>query len=91
MRSLPEDREWFRVGEVATWLGVGKHVLRFWEDEFGSLIGPVTRSKTRQRYYSRRNAVVFSIIYELLYVELYTIKGAKRQLRLAREAKPEAA
>lgn len=86
MNELPSNQLFFRIGDVARWLDVATHTVRFWEEEFGShYLGHLERSKRGQRVYSRRNVTTFGIIKDLLYVELYTIEGAKRQLRLARE------
>lgn len=82
---LPADKPYYRIGEIASWLDVETHVIRFWEEEFSEFLCPHERSQRGQRVYSRRQAVVFGTIKELLYTELYTIIGARRQLRLARE------
>ena len=84
MKQLPKQ-VWFRIGDIARWLDETTPTLRWWEQEFGGLLGRVERSKSGQRIYSRHNAVKFAVIQELLRVELYTIEGAKRQLRLAAE------
>lgn len=76
----------YRIGEVAHWLRVETFVVRYWQDEFGSELGGVERSKRGQRVFSRRQALTFGVIQTLLHTELYTIEGAKRQLRLARAA-----
>jgi DNA-binding transcriptional MerR regulator len=75
-------REHYRIGEVSNWLGVTRHAMRCWEQWFDVR---AARSKSGQRVYSRQQALLLGVIRELLYVELYTIEGAKRQLRLARE------
>lgn len=90
MKQLPNSKHWFRIGEIARWLDLEPHVLRYWETEFKGHLGRVERARSDQRLYSRRNAVVFAVIKELLYVELYTIAGAKRQLRLAAERERQA-
>lgn len=87
-------RHFYRIGEIARWLDLETHVLRFWQTEFYDALGHVQRSKLGpkgQRVFSRRQALTFGIIRELLHVELYTIEGAKRQLRLAREREKQTA
>lgn len=88
MNQLPE-KPWYRIGEVARWLDVEPYVIRYWETEFGFWVRPergrAKNEQSRQRIYSRRHLVMLATIRELLYVELYTIAGAKRQLRLANE------
>lgn len=88
---LPANKHYFRIGEIARWLDEEAHVLRFWEEQFGRLLtGDVARSRRGQRNYTRAQAISFAAIQELLRVELYTIEGAKRRLRLAREREQSA-
>lgn len=79
--ELPK-RLWFRIGDIAKWLDVPAHVIRYWESEFTDALRPLERTKSGCRLYSRRHAAVFGAIKALLYTELYTIAGARRQLRL---------
>ncbi|HHH10569.1 MAG TPA: MerR family transcriptional regulator [Sorangium sp.] len=76
--QLP-DKLYFRIGEVATIVGVQAHVLRYWETEFRS-VRP-TKSRRGQRVYSRRDVETLLKVKELLYGHGYTIAGAKRRLR----------
>ena len=73
------ERSWYRIGEVSKLLGVEPHVLRYWESEFRGL--RMERSKSGQRVYSRAVVERFVWIRHLLYVERYTIEGARRKLR----------
>lgn len=77
-RQLP-DKLYFRIGEVATIVGVEPHVLRYWETEFRS-IRP-EKSRKGQRVYSRRDVDTLLKVKDLLYSHRYTIAGAKRKLR----------
>jgi DNA-binding transcriptional MerR regulator len=70
---------YFRIGEVASLVGVEPHVLRYWEREFRS-IRP-TKSAKGQRVYSRRDVESLMRVRELLYAEGFTIAGAKKQLQ----------
>jgi len=83
--ALP-PKLYFRIGEVASLVGVEPHVLRYWEREFRS-IRP-TKSAKGQRVYSRRDVENLMRVRELLYSEGFTIAGAKRKLQ--RGAEPEA-
>ncbi len=74
--------------QASSIVGVEPHVLRYWESEFAYWLR-VERSKRGQRIYTRRQVELLIEIRRLLYVELYTIKGAKRQLRM--RGKTEAA
>lgn len=69
---------YFRIGEVAEFVGVEPHVLRYWEREF-RMIRPA-KSRRGQRVYSRRDVEALARIRTLLYDEGFTIAGAKRRL-----------
>jgi DNA-binding transcriptional MerR regulator len=64
------------ISEVAGFLGVPQHVLRFWESRF-SQIKPI-KSRGGRRYYRQEDIEVLSTIKHLLYKQGYTIKGAKK-------------
>src|SRR5258706_16366592 len=78
--ALP-PKLYFRIGEVASLVGVEPHVLRYWEREFGS-IRP-KKSAKGQRVYSRRDVENLMRVRELLYAERFTIAGAKKKLQRA--------
>jgi DNA-binding transcriptional MerR regulator len=80
-RSTLPPKLYFRIGEVASLVGVEPHVLRYWEREFRS-IRP-TKSAKGQRVYSRRDVENLLRVRELLYGEGFTIAGAKRKLQSA--------
>jgi DNA-binding transcriptional MerR regulator len=77
------DKATFKIGEVAKLLELEPYVLRYWETEFEQL----TPSKTRsgQRVYEAADIEQLVRIRDLLYVEQYTIAGARRQLELGEE------
>src|SRR5947207_2815008 len=77
-RPLP-PKLYFRIGEVASLVGVEPHVLRYWEREFRS-IRP-TKSAKGQRVYSRRDVENLMRVRQLLYAEGFTIAGAKKKLQ----------
>ncbi|HMJ55812.1 MAG TPA: MerR family transcriptional regulator [Polyangiaceae bacterium] len=78
MGALP-TKLYFRIGEVASAVGVETHVLRYWETEFRS-IRP-QKSSRGQRVYSRRDVETLLRVRELLYDRGFTIAGARKQLR----------
>lgn len=84
--SLP-PKLYFRIGEVASLVGVEPHVLRYWEREFRT-IRP-TKSAKGQRVYSRRDVENLMQVRDLLYDEGFTIAGAKRRLRGGSAAEAE--
>ena len=69
----------FRIGEVASLVGVEPHVLRYWEREFRS-IRP-TKSAKGQRVYSRKDVENLLRVRDLLYRDGFTIAGAKKRLQ----------
>ena len=75
------DQATFKIGEVAKLLELEPYVLRYWETEFEQLAPSKTRSG--QRVYEAADIEQLVRIRDLLYVEQYTIAGARRQLELA--------
>jgi len=71
------QKQLFRIGDLATKLGVEKFVIRFWEKEFNV---KTTRSNGGQRFYSNDDFEQFKEIKQLLYERGFTIAGAKKQL-----------
>ncbi len=67
------------ISEVADWLGVQAHVLRFWESKF-TQVKPVKRAGGR-RYYRPADMQLLSGIRILLHDEGMTIKGVQKILR----------
>ena len=67
------------ITEVADELGVGTHVLRFWETKF-SQIKPMKRSGGR-RYYRPDDVELLRCIKDLLYVRRLTIEGAQKEIK----------
>jgi DNA-binding transcriptional MerR regulator len=73
------EKRYYRIGEVAELTGVKPYVLRYWEGEFRWMT-PV-KSRSQQRLYRARDIEVIELIKRLLYVERFTIEGAKKKLR----------
>ncbi|MCA0872841.1 MerR family transcriptional regulator [Seohaeicola saemankumensis] len=67
------------ISEVADWLGVQAHVLRFWESRF-SQVKPVKRAGGR-RYYRPADMLLLGGIKKLLHDDGLTIKGVQKMLR----------
>lgn len=87
--ALPEGKQYFRVGEAAALLEVEPHVLRYWESEFQG-IRPL-KSRSGQRTYTRRDVERFVEIRHLLYVEKFSVKGAKQKLKESKARAKEGA
>lgn len=77
MKKAPDA---FRtISEVADWLDVQAHVLRFWESKFAQ-VKPVKRAGGR-RYYRPADMRLIGGIKTLLHDEGMTIKGVQKVLR----------
>jgi DNA-binding transcriptional MerR regulator len=76
--QLP-DKLYFKIGEVATIVGVKPYVLRYWESEFPALRPAKTSSK--HRLYRRRDVETLLQIKQLLHNERFTIEGARKRLK----------
>ena len=77
---MEKSPEAFRtISEVADWLGVPTHVLRFWESRFVQ-IKPVKRAGGR-RYYRPSDMALIGGIKRLLHDDGMTIRGAQKLLR----------
>jgi DNA-binding transcriptional MerR regulator len=81
--DLPDDKRYFRIGEVSRIIGVEPYVLRYWESEFPQ-IRP-NRADTNQRTYQKKDLETIMEIKRLLYEEKLTIEGARQRLRQKKE------
>jgi len=75
--SASKDDFSLNIAEVSDLTGLKAHVLRYWETEFSQL-KPL--KKSGQRVYRQKDLDVIKKLQELLYVELYSIAGAKKRL-----------
>ena len=75
--QIPDDKRYFRIGEVSCIIGVEPYVLRYWESEFPQ-IRP-SRADSNQRTYQRKDVELIMEIKRLLYDEKMTIEGAKQK------------
>jgi DNA-binding transcriptional MerR regulator len=67
------------ISEVADWLGIQAHVLRFWESKFAP-VKPIKRAGGR-RYYRPADMLLLGGIKKLLHDDGLTIKGVQKILR----------
>jgi DNA-binding transcriptional MerR regulator len=77
------DRMYFRIGDVAEIAGVQPYVLRFWEKEF-DFLAPV-KNAAGQRLYRKGDVESVLLIKRLLYMERYSIEGAKKRIKEMRK------
>ena len=76
--DLLTTKPFLKIGEVAKWVGVKPHVLRYWESEFPSL--KPRKNPSGQRIYAKVDIEAIVEIKNLLYNQRYTISGAKKML-----------
>jgi DNA-binding transcriptional MerR regulator len=86
---IPDDKRYFRIGEVSRIIGVEPYVLRYWESEFAQ-IRP-SRADSKQRTYQRKDLEIIMEIKRLLYDERMTIEGAKQRLAAMKRSASEPA
>jgi DNA-binding transcriptional MerR regulator len=80
MAAMEKSPDAFRtISEVADWLGVPTHVLRFWESRF-TQVKPVKRAGGR-RYYRPSDMELIGGIKRLLHDDGMTIRGVQKLLR----------
>jgi DNA-binding transcriptional MerR regulator len=89
METIIPEKAYFRIGEVSKILNVEPYVIRYWETEFRS-VKPV-RTRSAQRLYRKKDVQELLTIRNLLYLQRFTIDGAKKQLsRMRGESDQEA-
>lgn len=81
-KKIP-DQMAFKIGDVADLVQVKPYVLRYWEQEFKSL-NP-KKAVNNQRIYSRRDVETVILIKKFLYVDQFSIPGARKALKDYRE------
>ena len=76
---MAKTKDAFRtISEVAEWLDVAPHVLRYWESKFAA-IKPVKRAGGR-RYYRPADMRVLGGVRKLLHDDGMTIKGVQKMM-----------
>ena len=82
----PQKR--YRIGDVAKLVDVKSYVIRYWETEFKSFLGP-ERTDGGQKLYSTRDVEIIFNIKKLLYSEGFNISGARKKLKELRALKDQ--
>ena len=79
-------KRYFTISEVSDLCRVKPHVLRYWEQEFPKLRS--VKRRGNRRYYQHHDVQLIREIRNLLYIEGFTISGARN--RLMHETQPPA-
>src|SRR4051812_20430638 len=78
MASAEPIREFFSMGDVCSLTDLKPHVLRYWESQFRFL--HPAKNRSGNRVYQRREVELIMLVKQLLYVEKYTIEGARQRV-----------
>jgi DNA-binding transcriptional MerR regulator len=77
--TLPRPtQEFFSIGEVCALTDLKPHVLRYWESQF-RFLSPA-KNRSGNRVYKSREVELIMLVKHLLYVEKYTIEGARQRI-----------
>ena len=68
-------QEFFSIGEVCELTNLKPHVLRYWESQF-KFLNP-QKNRSGNRVYQRKEIELIQLVKHLLYVDKYTIEGAR--------------
>ena len=77
MTTIPV-REFFSIGDVCDLTDLKPHVLRYWESQFRFL--HPAKNRSGNRVYQRREVELIMLVKDLLYVDKYTIEGARARV-----------
>ena len=77
-------QEFFSIGEVCELTELKPHVLRYWESQF-KFLSP-QKNRSGNRVYQRKEVELIQLVKHLLYVEKYTIDGARLKVDEHRKA-----
>ncbi|MHB1861663.1 MAG: MerR family transcriptional regulator [Gemmatimonadaceae bacterium] len=78
MNAPDPVQEFFSIGEVCDLTDLKPHVLRYWESQF-KFLNPA-KNRSGNRVYQRREVELVLLVKHLLYVEKYTIDGARQKV-----------
>ena len=78
MAAAEPIQEFFSIGEVCELTSLKPHVLRYWESQF-KFLSPA-KNRSGNRVYQRREIELILLVKHLLYVEKYTIDGARQKV-----------
>lgn len=77
------DKKYYRIRDVADFIGVPQATIRFWEQEFPEL--SPSRTATGLRQYTPEDVETLRIIYYLLKTRGLKIDAARQQLQTNRK------
>ena len=78
MKDLNIKKLYYSISEVSKMTSLKPYVLRYWESEFSEL--KPSKNRAGNRIYRSNDIKIVLLIKKLLYVDKYTIAGAKQKL-----------
>lgn len=78
MNAPDPVQEFYSIGEVCDLTDLKPHVLRYWESQF-KFLNPA-KNRSGNRVYQRREIELVLLVKHLLYVEKFTIDGARQKV-----------
>lgn len=78
MKSPEPVQEFFSIGDVCSLTDLKPHVLRYWESQF-KFLHPA-KNRSGNRVYQRKEIELIMLVKRLLYVDKFTIDGARQQM-----------
>jgi DNA-binding transcriptional MerR regulator len=87
---MEKNENMLSIGDVARFLKIPTHTIRYWEKEFKDFLSP-SRTIGHQRRYSDEDVKKIRDIMRLLKHEKYSIAGARKILELKHKRNPNPA
>ena len=78
IKTMPIEKKYYAIGEVATILSVNASLIRYWESQFAD-IRP-RKNKNGVRQYTKEDIEVIKKIHFLIKKRGFTLQGAKEEL-----------
>jgi len=87
--QIPPDeilfqKQYYSIGQVATWFRVNQSLVRYWETEF-DILEP-RKNRKGDRFFRPIDVKNLLLIYDLLRRRKFTLEGAKDYLKNAKKA-----
>lgn len=79
LETVPLDKQYYSISEVATMFKVNTSLIRYWENEF-DILQP-KKNRKGDRLFRQEDIQHLKLIYHLLRERKYTIEGAKQKLK----------
>ncbi len=78
MEHDPQNKDYFKIGEVSRITGVKEYIIRYWVSELPSLKPTVT--PTGYRLFRKSDLETILLLKKLIYGDGLTLAGAKKKL-----------